>query len=153
MILPNHDRYREYTDEELEAFFESFPQHIDRPLVFREQELRQRRKREAGVNDRAKDQHPADVERHGASQTQGESRWFWAKVAGIAAIIGIIAVVLQGTRLSSFRRASTTTSSASATSSPRTVPDDVLSMPSPTEEPPLAELLASPTPSPTVVPE
>ena len=75
----------------------------------------------------------------------------WVKIAGIAAVIGTIVVLLQDTRISRLRRA--TASPVSPTSSPQTMPNDVLSMPSPTEKPPLAELLASPTPSPTVAPE
>ena len=153
MILPNHDRYREYTDEELEAFLKASPDHVDRPLVMRERELRSRIKSEVADHGRTQGQHQADEERRKATLTQGKSSWFWAKVAGGAALIGIIAVVFQGTRVSSFRQATTTTSPASATTSPRTVPDDVLSMPSPVEKPLLAELLASPTPSPTVLPE
>jgi len=152
MALPNHDRYRDYTDEELEAFLNAFSDHVDRPLVVRERELRSQVKSEVAASELAQGRYRANEERPKATLTPGKSRWFWAKVAGVAAIIGIIAVVLQATRVSIFRRA-TTTSQTSVATSPRTVPDDVLSMPSPTEETPLAELLASPTPSPTVAPE
>jgi hypothetical protein len=90
--------------------------------------------------------------RHQENQAVGRKTLVWAKWTVLAAAVVLIGIaLLSDTRFTRFQPS--TSAQASATPSPRTMPDDVLSKPSPTEKPPLTELLASPTPSPTAAPQ
>jgi hypothetical protein len=96
MILPNHDDYRRYTNEELEAFLRSFPRHADRELAVREQDVRQKIMDDVATQDRDRD----NEKRHKENQTLGQKTLFWAKIGGIAAVIGTIVLLIFDTPIS-----------------------------------------------------
>lgn len=153
MILPNHDRYHEYTDAELEGFLREFPRHADRALVFHEQDLRRWIKSELAANDRDAARSRDDLTRHKENQTLGQQTLRWAKLAGVVGVIATvvaIAALLSDTRFSSFRPATSSQATPEPTATATAAP---LISPTATRSPsPSPQALQTPAGSSTPAP-
>src|SRR5712692_7905188 len=141
MILPNHDRYYEYKDEELEEFLKKFPDHADRPLVFREQDRREKLKDDR----KAEERDQTSKTRHDETIGVDKKTLSWAKIAGIA---GIAAVLIGAVSLAAQIYFSKAPPSTPATPSPTSSPQTIATI---SESPEPAATANSATPSPKPV--
>ena len=152
MGFPNHDRYHEYKDEELDAWIKDFPYHADRLRVYREQERRQWIKSEVAAQTRAEDQSRGDENRHQATLTQGKTILYWTKWAVAVGVVVPIAVALIA-EIPFSRLLPAKASRASPASSPQMVASAAPSLSPTTTESPSESRQASQTPELTATPE
>ena len=134
MILPNHDRYQDYTEAELEEHRRVHPRHADRMIVLAELQKWQKKKDDEIAKDRHRD-----------NWILGRKTLWWARWAVLAAVVVPVGIALISDIRTS-RSLPATSSLASPTSSPQAVPNAVPSETPTATESPSATPLESPTP-------